>query len=345
MNRSRLQELFVLGAGHRIVTIDSHTAGEPTRLIVSGVDSVPGRTMVEKRRHCAAFLDHVRLALTREPRGHRDLFAALLTDAVTPGARFGLVYMDARRYPYLCGHGTIGAVTTLIETGLLTVSAAEAEVVVDTPAGPLATRVRTAGGKVQSVSLNMVPSFVYAQNQRLQVPGHGSLAVDIVYAGGFFLMVPIRALGLTFAARNHARFVRLGMELVDLANQQLRVTHPHHPEVSTIDVVEFYDDEGIFRGQSQGIVIYGEAHMDRSPCGTGTTAKLTLLERRFGWPAGRWFVNSGPLETRFDARIIAASRVGEYPAVIVEVRGAAHITGFHQFVIAPDDPFPQGFLL
>ncbi len=326
------------------VTIDSHTAGEPTRLIVGGFGEVPGSTMAEKRRYFMENLDHVRLLLTREPRGHRDMIAAAITDPVTDGASFGLIYMDARRYPYLCGHATIGAVTTLLDTEVIDRRDPETAITIDTPSGPMDALARIREGQVESVAIQAVPSFVYGLDQTLDVPGLGSIEVDTVCVGGFFVMVPIRRTGLSLTPENTRRLVDLGMTIIESADQQLEVHHPTRPEVSTVDVVEFYEEDSERPLCGKSMVIYGERHMDRSPCGTGTAAKLTLLYQRGKIGIDRIYENTSPLGTVFKARIVTETDVGGVPAVVIEIRGSAHITGLHSFYIEPDDPFPGGFL-
>jgi len=290
-------------------------------------------------------LDSIRLILTREPRGHRGMMAALVTEPCSEGAEFGLIYMDTRRYPYLCGHATIGAVTTLIETGALKLEGDEVDVLVDTPSGPMATRATVSGGLVESVAIRSVPSFVYGENQVLEVPGLGSLAVDTVCVGGFFVMVSTEQVGLEIEPGNRPRLIDLGMKIIDLANDQLRVRHPSRPEVTTVDVVEFYDEENPSTGRGKSLVVYGEAHMDRSPCGTGTTAKMTLFHHRGRLALNRPYFNSGPLGTTFEGRLVEETKEGPFPAVIAEIIGSACITGMHQFFVDPRDPFSEGFLI
>ncbi len=328
-----------------IQTIDSHTAGEATRLIVGGLPEIPGKTMAEKLAFFQQELDHVRLGLTREPRGHRELLAAAVTDAVSPEADFGLIYMDARRYPFLCGHATIGAVTTLIEKGNLLCPDGERTVVVDTPSGPMETLARVEKGRVQSVKIKMVPSFVFRSGEFLTVPGWGKIQAHTVCVGGFFIMVSADEIGMKLIPENNAKLIGLGMEIIACANRQLRVRHPERPEVSTVDVTEFYEPEGHEKKRGKSIVIYGEAHMDRSPCGTGTAAKLTLLHHQGKIRAGEIFTNTGPLDTEFLASIVSETRVGDRDAVEVEIEGSAHITGFHEFVFEKEDPLSRGFLL
>ena len=329
----------------RIITIDAHVAGEPARLIVGGIGSVPGETMQTKREFFMTHYDHIRLLLTREPRGHRDMFAACVTEPVSTGARFGLIYMDARRYPYLCGHATMGAVMTLIAAGEIDAADDELQVMVDTPSGPMQATAYMHDGKVESVAIRMVPSFVYRDNETLSIPGFDQLAVATVCVGGFFVMVSADQLGLDFNSSNWPHFRDLGMQLIQAANEQLTVQHPTRPEVRTVDVTEFYDPASDDQGQGKSIVILGEGHMDRSPCGTGTAAKMTLLHHRGQFGFGQIFTNTSPLGTTFQGRLVDEIRLGDTKAVVAEVRGSAQITGIHEFIIDAKDPFQKGFLL
>jgi proline racemase len=325
----------------RITTIDSHTAGEATRLVVDGYEPIPGATMREKRENFMRERDHLRLLLTREPRGHRDLPAAVLTEPCTPGADFGLIYMDAKRYPYLCGHATIGAVTSLIEAGLLEAEP-ESKVVVDTPSGPMETVALAPEGRVRSVAFRSVPAFVQDTGLPLNVPGYGALTIDLVYAGGFFAMIEASESRLEPTAVNSKILVPLGMQIIEAANNHFDVSHPERPEVDTVDVAEFHKEEGPGRGR--GLVVYGEGHMDRSPCGTGTTAKLALLHAKGSLARDERYVNVSPLGTEFSARISDVVEVGGRPAIIAEIAGSAYLTGVHEFILDELDPFPEGYL-
>ncbi len=340
----QLAEQFRSRYPQRLLTIDSYTAGEPTRLIVGGLADPPGNTMADKRQHFMDNHDHVRQLLTKEPRGHRGMLAAFVTAPVTPGATFGLIYMDTRRYPYLCGHATIGAVTSLIELGAIPVTGEQVDVVVDTPSGIMPARAYLQGNKVAAVAFEAAPSFVYATGQQLDVPEWGWLEVDTVCVGGFFVMIAAEQLPGGLAAYGSGAMVRLGMQAIAAANAQLSVRHPERPEVTTVDVAEIYA-KGDRAREGTGRVIYGESHIDRSPCGTGTAAKLTLLHARWLIKTGEVFRNTGPLGTVFEARVVRNTNVGQLPAVVVEIKGAAHITGCHEFVCDAEDPFPEGFLL
>jgi proline racemase len=327
-----------------MVTIDSHTQGEPTRLLVGGFGKLPGSTMKAKRDYFESHYDQVRLLLTREPRGHRGIMAAVVTDPVSPQGRFGLFYMDARRYPYLCGHATIGAVASLLETGMLEMTPGDTIITVDTPSGPLDAHTRVREGRVISVGIQMVPSFVFDTGCRIEVAGFGPVTVDLVCVGGFFAMVSARSIGIELVPQNSDRLISLGMAIIDAANRELEVRHPERPEVNTVDVTEFYESDGD-TGTGRSVVIYGESNMDRSPCGTGTTARMTLLHHRGKLGPGGIYTNSGPLGTRFEGRIVRTQSIGDFEGIVGQVRGNAQVTGYHQFVVDAADPFQEGFLI
>jgi proline racemase len=344
LNLENVVSGFTDGYPNRIVTIDSHTQGEPTRLVVGGIGQLTGKTIKEKRDAFESRFDSVRLLMTREPRGHRGIMAAVVTEPVSPGASFGLFYMDARRYPYLCGHATIGAVATLIEVGAIKATDGETVITVDSPSGPLAAHTRVVNGRVESVAIDMVPSFVFDTECEIDLPGFGKLAVDLVCVGGFFAMVSALAIGIDLAPENSDRLVPLGMAIIEAANNQLRVSHPERPEVNTVDVTEFHTSDPETR-TGKSIVVYGESHMDRSPCGTGTTAKMTLLSHQGKFKPGQVYKNAGPLGTVFEGRIAKKLKIGEFDGIVGQIRGNAQITGFHQFTLDDRDPFDKGFLL
>ena len=339
-------ETVIKTDSNTVVTIDSHTEGEATRLIVSGVGHIPGDTMMEKLSCFESRHDHVRCLLTKEPRGSREILAAMVTEPVTPGAAFGLIYMDARRYPYLCGHATMGAVATLARAGALDLLPGDNQVLVDTPSGVMAVHVSVQDNSVADLAIHMVPSFVLKTDQVLHVDGFGKVVVDIVCTGGFFAMVDTDRLGIEPDIDHKDILVDLGMRIIDAANAQLDVRHPVRPNVNTVDVTEFYDSGtrgGLACGR--GVVVYGESHMDRSPCGTGTAAKLALLHHKNKIGMNQRYINASPLNTSFQAKLVEKTRVGGFDAVVTRIRGRVWITGVHYFVLDDTDPFQQGYLL
>lgn len=344
LNLKNAEDGFLERYPNRILTIDSHTQGEPTRLLVGGVGRLPGDTMKAKRTSFESQYDHIRMLLTREPRGHRGIMAAVVTDPVSSQGAFGLFYMDARRYPYLCGHATIGAVATLIEVGALSAPEGETVITVDTPSGPMDAHTRMEKGRVMSVAIDMVPSFVFDADCELDLPGFGRVPVDLVCVGGFFAMVSARAIGVELVAGNSGVLIPLGMDIIAAANEAFSVLHPERPEVRTVDVTEFYEEDP-HTGGGRGVVVYGESHMDRSPCGTGTAAKMTLLHHRGALAPGEVYRNASPLGTVFDGQIVKTVKIGPFDGIVGQVCGNAQITGYHRFVLDPNDPFPKGYLL
>ncbi|HDR15422.1 MAG TPA: hypothetical protein ENN79_08100 [Desulfobacteraceae bacterium] len=333
---------------NQIVTLDYHVGGEPIRLVVDGLPEIPGETINDKRLYIRGHLDHVRLLLTREPRGHRDMFAGIITRPVNQGSGFGIVFMDARRYPYMCGHGVIGAVTAFVETGSVEMQGADMDVIVDSPSGQVKASVRIAADdprRVESVAIRMESAFVFLSDCFLEVDGLGVLKVDICFAGGFFVMVSVEEIGISLAAADSGRLAEIGMAVIEAANRSFQVRHPVRTYIDTIDVAEFYDLSGSTSGRGKNFVVLGEGHVDRSPCGTGTSAKMALLHRRGLLSVGDRFVNEGLLGTTFEGRIAAESSIGDLPVIVPEIRGSAHPTGLHRFVTGADDPLPKGFLI
>lgn len=342
-----------------LLSIDSHVAGEPARLVIGGLPPVLGQSTNEKRLYLSKNHDDIRLRMTREPRGHRDMFASILVEPESEDAAFGLVYMDARRYPYLCGHATMAAVSAMIELGLIEAQLPETPVVVDTPSGPWKTTAHVRKNEegagrpylVDKVSIQPELAFAYQLDQSLDVPGLGRIQVDVSYTGGFFVMVSADQIKLDLSVENASELSELGMNIIKAGNEQLKVQHPQRPYVNTIDVVEFFDPHGHPHKRGKNFVVLGEGHIDRSPCGTGTCAKLALLHKRGELKVGDTFVNEGLLGTTFDARIVRQTEIKDpntehsLPAIVPEVSGTAHITGLHHFVLTSQDPFPEGFLI
>ena len=331
--------------GMPITTLDSHTEGESTRLIVEGPGDIPGSTMMEKLAYFKTHHDKVRCLLTKEPRGSREILAAMVTKNVTPEAAFGLIYMDAKRYPYLCGHATMGAVVTLAQTGFLELGEGENTLLIDTPSGTMEARAYVVEGKVDYVAIHMVPSFVLDTNREILVEGFGRVRLDLVCTGGFFAMVDAVKLGIEPVMDNKDQLVGLGMKIIDAANEQLEVVHPSRSDVNTVDVTEFYDS-GVKNGKARGrgMVIYGESHMDRSPCGTGTAAKLALLYHHGKIKMHQPYLNFSPLGTCFEAELVKKTKIGPLDALVTRIKGRAWVTGLHQFVLDDTDPFQQGYM-
>ncbi|HHY95957.1 MAG TPA: proline racemase, partial [Firmicutes bacterium] len=219
--------------------VDSHTAGEPTRVVVAGLPPIPGRTMAEKKTYLQAHHDTVRCGLLREPRGHHDMFGAILLPPTRPEAALGVVFMDNGGYLSMCGHGTIGVVTTALETGIIPSYEPVTEVVIDTPAGLVYTRALVEKGRVREVTFRNVPAFVFRRDLPVTVPGWGEVRVDVAFGGNFFAIVSARELHLALQPRELDTLVQLGIRIRDAVNATLPVRHPSQRHLTGVELVEF----------------------------------------------------------------------------------------------------------
>ena len=328
-----------------ISTIDSHTAGERTRMITGGVPNIPGSSMAEKKSYFIEHLDSVRKVLTLEPRGDAELIAAVLTAPVNEGSDMGVMFFDSLGFEGMCGHGTIGIVTTLIETGQITPVHPFTEVRLDTVTGTVQARARVDHeGNVSEVTIRNVPCFVYMQDAQVDFDG-GKVLTDIVYGGNFFAILPVERLGMELAPSNVGKLVERGIAFRDAAREQLEISHPTEPDINPLHGVEMYVDNPSPGVHARNIMTFAQHSFDRSPCGTGTSARLALLHAQGRLEVGEEFVHESILGTVFRSRIVEESRVDGYPAIIPEVTGSAYLTGSHQFYIDSRDPFKEGFLL
>lgn len=327
-----------------VFAVDTHTMGEPTRIVVGGVPHVPGGTMADKKAYLAGAMDQLRRSLMREPRGHRDMFGAILTAPVTPGADLGIIFMDPSGYLSMCGHGTMGAVTAALETGMLPARTGANTVVLDTPAGPVQAVAHWDRDRVTGVAVTNVPAFVYRQDVRLELPPYGEICLDIAYGGNFFALVPADRLGVELIPENGGRLCSLGMQILQAVAQHVTVAHPHFPHIRSVDLVEF-SGRPLAGGDARNAVVFGNSQLDRSPCGTGTCAKMASLHARGQLKLGEAFVHESIIGTTFVGCLRQQTQVGDYPAVIPEITGRAFITGIHQFIMDGEDPLRDGLVL
>jgi proline racemase len=330
-------------------TIDSHTAGECTRLVTGGLPPLRGTTMAEKLACAEAHLPWAPRFLLLEPRGHKDMFGAILTAPCSPEADVGVVFMDNQGYEPMCGHAVIGTATTVLDTGMFPMREPETLVTLDTPSGLIRACARIEDGHVASVSFQNVPAFVYRSDVVLDVPDLGALTVDVVFGGLFFVFVDALQLKIELIPNNAARLANLGMRILAVANERIEVRHPDLPHIDRIIDLRFYVEPGKSGADSRNVVILGDHMVDRSPCGTGTSAETALRHAQGRLDVGESFVTESIIGTRFQAELVKKTEVGKgnacFPAVIPRITGSAYLTGFHRFVLDPGDPFPAGFRL
>lgn len=326
-----------------INVVDSHTAGEPTRVITGGVPPIPGSSMAEKKGYLEREMDDFRKILMREPRGHRDMFGALLTEPVSPEADIGVIFMENGGYLNMCGHGSIGAVTVALETGLLPNAGPIAKLTLDTPCGLVRASASIEQGRVTSVSIVNVPSFLFMSDLDFDVPGIGSIPVDIAFGGNFFALVPAEALGVRVSIGDATALVNAGMRIMETVNERIKVVHPEKPHIDSVELVEIYERRSRLHGVNA--VVFGDSSLDRSPCGTGTSAKMAVLFARGEIEMGEEYIHESVLGTVMRGRVLEETSVSRIPAVVPEITARAHITAFSQVVLDPEDPLRDGFLL
>lgn len=328
-----------------IYTIDSHTMGEPTRVVIGGIPNIPGKTMAEKKEYLERNMDHIRRALMHEPRGHRDMFGSIITSPVNPEADLGIIFMDGGGYLNMCVHGSIGAVTVAIEIGMVKATEPVTHVKLDTPAGIVEARAEVEGNKVRSVTIRNVPAFLYKPDVEIDVRGIGRIRADISFGGSFFAIVDARELKVKITPENIDELIRIGMAIKKAANEQIKVQHPEREHIRSIDLVEIFDETDNPNADLRNVVIFGNGQADRSPCGTGTSAKMATLFAKGKLGLHQPFYYESIIGTIFKGELVAETTVGPYKAVIPEITGSAFITGFNQIVIDPRDPIKYGFLL
>jgi len=327
-----------------ISTIDAHTAGEPLRIITGGLPEIPGQTILQKRRFFRENLDHIRTGLIFEPRGHADMYAAVLTQAVTPDGDFGVFFLHNEGYSTMCGHAMIALATVLPDTGMIQKEGDGLLLNIDTPAGRVRARCFREGGRVIRVAFQNVPSFVLFRDRRIDVPGIGPLSVDVAYGGAFYAFCRSEDLGVKLVPAQYHKLIELGRAVKTAVMDQCEIHHPFETDLSFLYGTIIVGPPENPGHHSRNVCIFAEGEVDRSPTGTGVSARAALHHLRGELLPGKTIVIESILGTCFDLRVAEVTTFGEYPAVIPEVGGNAFITGRHQFLFDPNDPLNRGFI-
>jgi proline racemase len=318
-----------------IRTTDYHTAGEPFRIVTGSVDAPVGATILDKRRDALERLDDVRRLLVHEPRGHADMYGCFVVEPNDDEAHLGVVFFHNAGYSTACGHGTIALVTWALDEGVVKREEGENHVVVDVPSGRLDAWAQVENGRVRSVRFRNVPSFVWAEGVEL-----AERTVDIAFGGAFYASLEERV-----ELDELSRLVELGRELKREIEAWQDVVHPLEAELRDVYGVIFWQEEGENPLTQRNVTVFADGEVDRSPCGSGTSARLALLDRSGRLPRGAELRHRSIVDTEFRARVVGDAEVAGLPAVITEVEGSAYRTGEHVFTLDPADPLADGFLL
>jgi len=328
----------------RIDVIDGHAAGEPLRVVLDGFPDLPGETIMAKRRYLKERHDDLRKAIMWEPRGHADMYGAILTPPVTPDGDFGVLFTHNEGMSTMCGHGTIALTTVLFDTGLIAREGDDPVVRLDTPAGRVTATAHRRGPRTEQVSFLNVPSFVYARDEVVEVPGLGRIRYDIAFGGAFYAFVRAEDLEVGLAGDSFNELVDKGMKVKRAVMAQREIRHPLEPDLGflygTIIVGAPHDP----RHHSRNVCVFANGEVDRSPTGTGVSARAALHYGAGEIVKGQPFVVESILGTCFTGRVIEETSVGPFPAVIPEVGGSASITGRGQLLLDPADPLKHGFI-
>ncbi|MCI0699100.1 proline racemase family protein [candidate division KSB1 bacterium] len=329
----------------RITAIDAHTAGEPLRVITSGLPPIPGGSILEKRRYAQEHLDDLRTALMWEPRGHADMYGCIVTEPVTPDGTLGVLFLHNEGFSTMCGHGVIGLAKAGLDIGMIKIAGDNPVIRMDTPAGRVTAFARRENGRVVEVSFHNVPSFVYALDQQVEVPGLGRVRYDIAFGGAFYAFCRAEELGVGLAASDFRQLIDVGMRIKRAVMQSLPIQHPYEKDLGflygTIIIGPPHDP----RHHSRNVCIFAEGEVDRSPTGTGVSARAALHYARGEIGMNESFVVESILGTCFTGEVVETTMFGPYAAVIPKVTGTAHIIGRNELLIDPDDPLRNGFIL
>jgi proline racemase len=329
---------------HVFHAVDSHTEGMPTRVITGGVGVIPGATMAERRLWFMENRDDLRTLLMYEPRGHAAMSGAILQPPTRPDADYGVLYIEVSGLLPMCGHGTIGVATVLVETGMVPVVEPVTTVRLDTPAGLVIAEVQVEDGAARSVTIRNVPSFAERLDAAIDVPGYGSIGYDLAYGGNFYAIVDLGDYKLPFEPSAKNEIIAAGLATMAALNAEAEPVHPADPAIRGVHHV-YLAAPGSTARHSRHVMAIHPGWFDRSPCGTGTSARMAQLHARGELPLDTDFVNESYIGTRFVGRLVEATEVAGRPAVVPTVTGRAWITGTAQYFLDPTDPFPAGFLL
>ncbi len=329
----------------RIRTIDAHTEGEPLRVITDGFPDLRGKTILARRTYVKEKLDSLRTALMWEPRGHADMYGCIITRPVTPDADMGILFLHNEGYSTMCGHGIIGVTTVALETGMFSVTEPETTIKIDTPAGLVVARARISNGRVKSVYFENVPSFVLALDETVSVPGLGVVRYDLAFGGAFYAYVEAEEVGLDCTADHYRGLIEKGMAIKRAIVASRPIVHPFEEGLSFLYGTIFIGPPLGEGADIRNVCVFAEGEVDRSPTGTGVSGRLALLYARDEIKLNEKKIIESILGSRFTGWLTGTTTFGPYAAVIPQVEGSAYITGRHEFLIDPEDPFRDGFIL
>lgn len=331
-------------ATYTFTCIDGHTCGNPVRLVSGGGPQLTGTTMLERRAHFSQEFDWIRTGLMFEPRGHDMMSGSILYPPTRPDCDVAVLFIETSGCLPMCGHGTIGTVTMGIENGLIT-PRLPGKLSIDAPAGKVDITYRQEGRFVEEVRLTNVPGFLFAEGLAVDVEGLGEVVVDVAYGGNFYAIVGPQKNYRDMADHTAGQLIGWSPKLRQALNDKFDFTHPEHPEISGLSHVLWTGKATVPGAHARNAVFYGDKAIDRSPCGTGTSARMAQLAAHGKLAVGADFVHESIIGSLFHGRVEAATNVAGRPAIIPSVAGWARMTGYNTIFIDDRDPFAHGFVV
>ncbi len=329
----------------RITSIDAHTAGEPLRVLTGGYPELPGDTILSKRQYARENLDYLRKALMWEPRGHADMYGCIVTEPVTPDGTLGVLFLHNEGYSTMCGHGIIGLAKVALDTGMIVLDGDDPVIKMDTPAGRVTAFAHRDNGSVAEVDFHNVPSFVYALDKNVNVPGIGDVRYDVAFGGAFYAFCRAEDFELKLTATDFRKLIDIGMRIKHAVMESLPIEHPFEPDLGFLYGTIFVGEPHEPEHHSRNVCIFADGEVDRCPTGTGVSARAAIHHARGELQINEPFIVESILGTSFTGEIVQTTKFGQYEAVIPKVTGAAHITGRNEWLIDPEDPLRDGFIL
>lgn len=329
----------------KITSIDAHTAGEPLRVITSGYPPLPGKTILEKRRYARENLDHLRKAVMWEPRGHADMYGCIVTEPVTPDGTLGVVFMHNEGYSSMCGHGIIGLAKVVLDTGMIQAQGDEITIKMDTPAGRVTSIAKRQDGIVQEVTFRNVPSFVYAIDRDVEVPGIGRISYDVAFGGAFYAYCRAEQAGVMLTAAYAPQLIDAGMRIKRAVMESLPIEHPFEDDLGFLYGTIFIGDALEAGNHSRNVCIFADGELDRCPTGTGISGRAAIHYARGEIGVNEPFRVESILGTCFTGEVVETLSYGGYDAVAPSITGNAYICGRNELLLDPLDPLSGGFFI
>ena len=328
-----------------IQTIDAHTGGEPLRIIISGFPNLKGVTLLEKRASAKNDFDHIRKALIWEPRGHADMYGAIIVAPDTPDADFGVIFIHNEGYSTGCGHGVIALTKTFVETGLIKKTEPITEVKMDVPSGIIHSFAEVKNDEITNIGFYNVPSFVQQIDSIVKIPRFGNIQYDLAFGGAYYVFVDVAQFDLDCTQEYQDELIRIGMLIKKTISKSIIIEHPTEPEMNFLYGIIFTGSPKNSNNHSRNVCIFAEGEVDRSPTGTGVSARAAIHYARGEISIGESITIESIIGSTFTVKVNEITTFGKYKAIIPEVRGTAFITGKNSFWINPNDPLKDGFIL